>query len=340
VLFAATLHPAAPAAAAPALAGNVLTFPATGHSIRSAAFINFFQSHGGVQTFGYPLAEETSENGHLVQYFERQRFEYHPENAGSEFEVLLGRLGDEYSRAKQPFAMTAPFGNTATRVYVAETHHALAEPFLSYWKNHGGVRILGFPISEVVNEGGLQVQYFERARFERHPENAGTQYEVLLGLLGKVSYEHQYGQATTVAPPAAPAANLNGFESRLLDQINNARRQAGLGTVSVDVQLVALARDRSADMANRNYFAHKTPDGQNFLDMLKARSIPFAMGGEIIAENNYPQDQTSDQAFQGYMNSKDHRDIIMMGNWSTAGVGQAVNGQGMYYYTVIFVQPQ
>jgi hypothetical protein len=28
------------------------------------------------------------------------------------------------------------------------------------------------------------VQYFERARFELHPENAGTQYEVLLGQLG------------------------------------------------------------------------------------------------------------------------------------------------------------
>jgi hypothetical protein len=28
-------------------------------------------------------------------------------------------------------------------------------------------------------------QHFERARFEYHPENAGTPYEVLLGLLGR-----------------------------------------------------------------------------------------------------------------------------------------------------------
>jgi hypothetical protein len=28
------------------------------------------------------------------------------------------------------------------------------------------------------------VQYFERARFEYHPEYAGTDHEVLLGLLG------------------------------------------------------------------------------------------------------------------------------------------------------------
>ncbi|HET8630995.1 MAG TPA: hypothetical protein VFL91_26545 [Thermomicrobiales bacterium] len=33
-----------------------------------------------------------------------------------------------------------------------------------------------------------RVQYFERARFEYHPENAGTPYEVLLGLLGREQY--------------------------------------------------------------------------------------------------------------------------------------------------------
>jgi hypothetical protein len=30
-----------------------------------------------------------------VQYFERNRFEYHPENAGTPFEVLLGLLGNQ-----------------------------------------------------------------------------------------------------------------------------------------------------------------------------------------------------------------------------------------------------
>ena len=29
-----------------------------------------------------------------MQYFERARFEFHPENSGTEHEVLLGRLGD------------------------------------------------------------------------------------------------------------------------------------------------------------------------------------------------------------------------------------------------------
>jgi uncharacterized protein YkwD len=346
-LLSPAVSPARRAAAAPVDSGAAgataaLTFAATGHSVKSAAFINYFQSYGGVQTFGYPISEETWENGRLVQYFERQRFEYHAENAGTSYEVLLGRLGDEYSRPRQPFAGVAAFADTATRIYVPQTGHALAEPFLSYWRTHGGVRILGYPISEVVSENGLQVQYFERARFERHPENAGSAYEVLLSLLGKVSFE-QHGSPAAQAPAApapAPAASpVNAMESRLLEQINGARAAAGLGAVTLDPQLIALARDRSADMANRHYFAHKTPDGKDFLGMLRERAIPYYMAGEIIAENNYPVAQTVDQAFAGYMHSPEHHDIIMMGNWRVAGVGEAVDGAGMYYYTVLFSQP-
>ena len=32
---------------------------------------------------------------YLVQYFERQRFEYHPEYKGTRYEMLLERLGAE-----------------------------------------------------------------------------------------------------------------------------------------------------------------------------------------------------------------------------------------------------
>jgi hypothetical protein len=47
--------------------------------------------------------------------------------------------------------------------------------------------LVGLPIEgEVGVEGGAAktVQYFERARFEWHPQHAGTPHEVLLGRLG------------------------------------------------------------------------------------------------------------------------------------------------------------
>ncbi len=49
--------------------------------------------------FGYPLTEafmETNSSGDhvLTQWFERARFEWHPDNPDS-FKVLLGRVGAE-----------------------------------------------------------------------------------------------------------------------------------------------------------------------------------------------------------------------------------------------------
>ena len=69
-------------------------------------------------------------------------------------------------------------------VYFPVTGHHVAEPFLSTWREHGGLPIFGYPLSELIDVDGMQVQYFERARFEYHPENAGTIHELLLGRIG------------------------------------------------------------------------------------------------------------------------------------------------------------
>jgi hypothetical protein len=61
----------------------------------------FWERSGGVSQFGYPISqpflELSKDDGktYLVQYFQRARLEYHPENMGTRFEVLLGRLGAE-----------------------------------------------------------------------------------------------------------------------------------------------------------------------------------------------------------------------------------------------------
>ena len=56
--------------------------------------------------FGLPLSDATPETSptdgktYLTQHFERARFEYHPENAGTQYEVLLGLLGRELTGKK------------------------------------------------------------------------------------------------------------------------------------------------------------------------------------------------------------------------------------------------
>jgi uncharacterized protein YkwD len=148
------------------------------------------------------------------------------------------------------------------------------------------------------------------------------------------------------AHPAAAAGThpatrtLSARETTLLNHIQSVRRAAGLATLTLDNRLIDLARDRSADMANRRYFDHYTPEGRTFLDMMRQRGIPFRMAGEIIAQNNYQGAQTAEQAYQAFMSSSEHHRIIMMSNWRTVGLGQSVDGNGMYYYTVLFSQPR
>jgi hypothetical protein len=82
-------------------------FPETGHGV-GGAFLRFYDAYGGLDAFGFPISDEFDEvlpDGRMyrVQYFERARMEFHPELAGTPFEVQLGLLGDALlSNAARP----------------------------------------------------------------------------------------------------------------------------------------------------------------------------------------------------------------------------------------------
>jgi len=83
--------------------------------------------------------------------------------------------------------------------FFPQTGHYLGGTFRDYWQSHGGLAQQGYPISDefsevsALNGKPYTVQYFERAVFELHPENAGTPYAVLLSQLGKFRYDAKYG---------------------------------------------------------------------------------------------------------------------------------------------------
>ena len=171
-------------------------FASTGHTLRGS-FLEYWHKHGGLAQFGYPLTEEFAEplgpEGALivVQYFERNRFEHHPENTGTPYDVLLGTLGRAFHQQDPPAPPLPALPTLPTpAVYYPETGHNLSGVFKSYWDTHGGLAIHGYPLTEEFDERSptdgrtYRVQDFERSRFELHPENAGTPYEVLLGQLG------------------------------------------------------------------------------------------------------------------------------------------------------------
>jgi hypothetical protein len=186
------------AAAAPAAAqSNERCFEETGYCI-SGPIRAYWEGNGGLPVFGYPITEqrvETVEDRTIpVQWFERDRLEI--QNDGT---VTAGRLGARYLEltgrpwTTLPQVPAAPPGC----VYFEQTQHSLCPPFLAYWQQNGGLERFGYPITErqqeTIEGWTGDVQYFERRRMEHHIENAGTPYEVLLGLLGRdvLNYEQQ-----------------------------------------------------------------------------------------------------------------------------------------------------
>jgi hypothetical protein len=209
------------AAPAPAAAqSGERCFNETGFCI-SGRIREFWEQNGGLQVFGFPISPqqvETIEGTQLeVQQFERNRLELHPGNARP-FDVLLGRLGaDRLAQQGRDWQTAFPKSSPQAGCrFFSETGHNVCGDILNAWRASGleidgrrglseseNLALFGLPLSGVVTETlsdgkQYQVQWFERARFELHPENQPP-YNVLLGLLGN---ELRAG-ASAPTPPAS-----------------------------------------------------------------------------------------------------------------------------------------
>ena len=174
-------------------------FEQTNHHLSDrTGFLTFWRERGGVLIFGYPLSEEIVEDGRIVQYFERARFEYHPDRLGQDGQIQLSLLGRELT-TDRAFPDGAPGDG---QLYFPETKHTLSGRFLKFWRKRGGLEIFGYPISQPIEEispsdGQERItQYFERARFEWHPEDMDGFYrqeEQALGLQLTTLHEIELG---------------------------------------------------------------------------------------------------------------------------------------------------
>jgi ABC-type transport system substrate-binding protein len=223
---------ALPASASPAAAqGNSRQI---GDFTVAGRFLEVWSAQGNDQANTYvnglPITERrpeiSTEDGKVyeTQWFERAKYEAHPENQAP-YDVLLGRLGANFVEGRGSvdpatnqvrIAADAPFVGIDQpsdvgegKVWFQETRHSVSGLILQYWNQYGGLQQFGFPLSEAFDEISAtdgktyQVQYFERARFEVHPEKAAP-YEVELGLLGVQQYRATPVPADQlpIAPPA------------------------------------------------------------------------------------------------------------------------------------------
>jgi hypothetical protein len=192
--------PTPPAHAARASAEPLFRyFAATGHNL-SGQFKAFYDRNGGEAIFGLPITEIVADGDVSVQYFERARMEMRQHG------ITFALIGRAVTEGRSDAAFTWLTESPAPDwTFYPQSGHTLGGAFGVFWQAHGSVPIFGYPISEEFLEGERLVQYFERARFEYHPELAPS--DVQISQLGR-TYVQRIGIPAQLLAPAPPIATL------------------------------------------------------------------------------------------------------------------------------------
>lgn len=138
------------------------------------------------------------------------------------------------------------------------------------------------------------------------------------------------------APAQTPTESTNtavsSYEQKVVELVNVERQKAGLPALKLDTAISNVARIKSKDMADNNYFAHQSPTYGSAGDMLSKYGIKWSAWGENIASGQ----KTPEDVVNAWMNSSGHRANILSSNYSRIGVGYVTNSNGTSYWTQMF----
>lgn len=125
-------------------------------------------------------------------------------------------------------------------------------------------------------------------------------------------------------------STVSSFESEVIRLVNEIRVENGLKALTANWELSRVARYKSQDMADNNYFSHTSPTYGTPFQMIRAFGLSFRTAGENIA---YGQ-RTPQAVVNGWMNSSGHRANILNASYTQIGVGYVAKGN---YWTQMFI---
>ncbi|SDZ63388.1 uncharacterized protein, YkwD family [Evansella caseinilytica] len=126
------------------------------------------------------------------------------------------------------------------------------------------------------------------------------------------------------------AAGISETEQQVINLTNKERQNNGLPELQADTALSNVARKKSEDMRQNNYFSHTSPTYGSPFDMIRDSGVSYNAAAENIAQGQ----PTPEQVVQAWMNSEGHRQNILNGNYTHIGVGHDENG---HYWTQMFI---
>jgi uncharacterized YkwD family protein len=126
--------------------------------------------------------------------------------------------------------------------------------------------------------------------------------------------------------------SLSSEEQEMLRLVNEARKQNNVAPLAADIPLTKVARVKSQDMIDNNYFSHNSPTYGSPFDMMKDFGINYVKAGENIAGN-----QNVQKAHESLMNSPGHRKNILSPDYTHIGIGIKQGGQYGIMFTQMFI---
>ena len=130
-----------------------------------------------------------------------------------------------------------------------------------------------------------------------------------------------------------PLVNTNvlNYENEVIRLVNEIRVQNGLNKLNTDWELSRVARYKSQDMKDNNYFSHTSPVYGSPFQMIKNFGISYRSAAENIAKGQ----RTPKAVVDAWMNSSGHRKNILNSTYTHIGVGYVSEGN---YWTQMFIK--
>ena len=126
-------------------------------------------------------------------------------------------------------------------------------------------------------------------------------------------------------------ASLSAQEQTAGKLLNSDRAAYGLPALTLDPELCRIARIKSQDMRDNQYFAHTSPTYGDVRDMLDLFSYRYSAAGENIAHH-----ATVKKSQAALISSPGHRRNILSSVYTKVGVGVVTDKNGYVYLTQIF----
>lgn len=124
------------------------------------------------------------------------------------------------------------------------------------------------------------------------------------------------------AQEVAVVSEGSGYaESQMIYLINTLRSSHGLQLLNPNPVLNSIARSRSQDMINRNYFSHYTPEGKNIFNILVENGIMYAYAAENLSQASPPSWSSPESVINSWMGSSAHRANLLNPHHGQIGLG-------------------